>query len=312
MMANSGTSKPVLVTGATGNVGLEVARQLLQAGVPVRAAVTNPERGRATLERELGALTSGGLLEIVRFEFGDATSYAAAFAGLEACFLMRPPAVSDTKRFILPAIDAGVAAGVRRWAFLSLQGAEKNPVVPHAAVEKHLEKLRAAGALTYTFLRASFFMQNLSTTHRDDIRRMNDIFIPAGNGRTAFIDARDLASVAVKALTVTDAELEVLKLRNAGVELTSAEALTYTEVAATMTQVLGREITYSNPSNIAFGAHLGKQGLPLSQILVMEALYTFAKIGLAGKLTGEVKRILGREPIRFAQFVADYAEAWQP
>lgn len=301
---------PILVTGATGNVGKEVLRQLLETKIPVRAAVTNLERARAGLELEFAANLASGQLQLVRLEFGDEGSYAPAFAGVDACFLMRPPAVSDTKRLMLPAIDAGVALGVRRWAFLSLQGAEKNPVVPHRAVEKHLEQLGASGALEYTFLRASFFMQNLSTTHRADIARLNDIFIPAGNGKTAFIDVRDIAAVAVKTLTSSAAHLEQLGLRNAGVELTSNQALTYAEVAAIMTRVLGRTITYSNPSPIAFGLHLKKQGVPLAQILVMEALYTFAKLGLAGKLTGEVQRILERAPISVEQFVRDEAVAW--
>ena len=55
--------------------------------------------------------------------------------------------------------------------------------------------------MTWTFLRASFFMQNLSTTHRDDIRERGDVFVPAGKGKTSFIDVRDIADVAVKALT---------------------------------------------------------------------------------------------------------------
>ena len=300
----------VLVTGATGNVGKAVMRQLLEAESPVRAGVTNLERAQADLEPEFGTHLGTGLLELVRLKFGDLSSYAAAFAGVSACFLMRPPAVSDTKRLILPAIDVGVALGVRRWAFLSLQGAQSNPVVPHRAVEKHLEGLGVAGQISYTFLRASFFMQNLSTTHREDIARLGDIFIPAGNGKTAFIDVRDIAAVAVKALTSSDADVERLGLHNAGVELTSAEALTYTEVAAIMTRVLGRTITYSNPSPIAFGLHLKTQGMPLAQILVMEALYAIAKFGLAGKLTGEVQRILGRAPISVNQFVRDEAAAW--
>ena len=301
---------PILVTGATGNVGKAVMRQLLEAGQPVRAGVTNIEKAGASLAPEFEASLETGVLELVRLEFGDLGSYATCFAGVNACFLMRPPAVSDTKRLMLPAIDVGVALGVRRWAFLSLQGAQSNPVVPHRAVEKHLEGLGKSSALEYTFLRASFFMQNLSTTHREDIAKLGDIFIPAGNGKTAFIDVRDIAAVAVKALTSDKADLERLGLRNAGVELTSAEALTYAEVATIMTHVLGRTITYSNPSPIAFGLHLKKQRMPLAQILVMEALYAIAKFGLAGKLTGDVQRILERAPISLEQFVRDEAAAW--
>jgi uncharacterized protein YbjT (DUF2867 family) len=299
--------KPILVTGATGNVGLEIVRQLIAAGHPVRAAVTSVDSGRATLEQAVGA---SDRLEIAYLEFGNDASYSSVFSGCEACFLMRPPAVSDTKRWMLPAIDAGVMAGVKRWVFLSLQGAERNPVVPHAAVEKHLEQLAGQGWVTYTFLRAAFFMQNLSGTHRDDIRQKHDLFIPAGNGKTAFIDVRDIAAVGVEALSATNENLERLGLRNAGVELTGDEALTYHEVADIMTRVLHTPITYSNPSNLAFGWHLARKRVPFPQILVMEALYTIAKLGLAGRLTGEVKRILGREPITLEQFVNDYAPAW--
>ena len=302
--------QPILVTGATGNVGTAVLRQLLEAGQPVRATVTNLGRARAGFELKFAAPLNAGQLQLVRLEFGEPSSYDAAFAGVRACFLLRPPAVSDIKRLMLPAIDAGVALGVRRWAFLSLQGAQSNPVVPHRAVEKHLEGLGKSGALEYTFLRASFFMQNLSTTHGDDIARLDDILIPAGNGKTAFIDVRDIAAVAVKALTSSAADFERLGLRNAGVELTSAEALSYTEVAAIMARVLGRPITYSNPSPIAFALHLKKQGMPLAQIFVMEALYAIAKPGLVGELTGEVQRILERAPISLEQFVRDEAVAW--
>jgi uncharacterized protein YbjT (DUF2867 family) len=294
----------IVVTGATGNVGFEVLKQLLGAKQELRAAVTDVEKAKTFLEQK-GIDTTR--FEVVRLEFGDEATYAPTFANANGLFLMRPPAISDTKKVINPAVDAAKNAGVKRVAFLSLQGAEKNPVVPHYAIERHLE----TSGMTYTFLRAAFFMQNLITTHLEDIRDHNDIFIPVGKGKTAFIDVRDIAAVAVKALTVDEAGLEALRLKNQGVELTGSEALEYSEIATILSEVLERPITYSNPSNRRFGKIWKERGYPLAQILVMEALYTVAKLGMAGRLTQDTERVLGRTPITFRQFAEDYKEAWQ-
>jgi uncharacterized protein YbjT (DUF2867 family) len=293
----------IVVTGATGNVGFEVLKQLLEAKQQVRAAVTNIEKAKLTLQQK-GVDTTK--LEFSKLEFGDETTYAPTFANADGLFLMRPPAISDTKKFINPAVDAAKAADIKRVTFLSLQGAEKNPVVPHYAVERQLER----SGMTYTFLRAAFFMQNLATTHRDDIRNHDDVFIPAGRGKTAFIDVRDIAAVAAKALTEGEERLETLQIKNQGVELTGSEALDYFEVAKILSEVLGREITYSNPSNRHFGKVLRERGYPLAHILVMEALYTLAKLGLAGQLTKDTERVLGRAPITFRQFAKDYRSVW--
>ena len=293
----------IVVTGATGNVGFEVLKQLVKAGEEVRAAVTNVDDARERFQQK-GIDTS--TFEVVRLEFGDESTYASTFANADGLFLMRPPAISDTKKFITPALDVAQLAGVKRVAFLSLQGAEKNPVVPHYAIERQLE----SSGMTYTFLRAAFFMQNLATTHRDDIRDHDDIFIPAGKGKTAFIDVRDIATVAVKALMVDEERLETLHLKNQGVELTGSEALDYFEIATILSDVLGRKITYTNPSNRRFGKVWRERGYPLSQILVMEALYTVAKLGLAGRLTNDLERVLERAPITFRQFAEDYKDVW--
>jgi uncharacterized protein YbjT (DUF2867 family) len=294
----------IVVTGATGNVGFEVLKQLVEENASVRTAVTNVEKAKATLQAKGLDLSR---IELSRLEFGDGSSYASTFAKADRLFLMRPPAISDTKKRINPAIDAAKDAGIGRVAFLSLQGAEKNPVVPHYAIERHLEQ----SGMDYTFLRAAFFMQNLTTTHREDIQKHSDIFIPAGKGKTAFIDVRDIAAVAVKALTTSEEDFEKLGLKNQGVELTGSEALDYSQIASILSEVLGRTISYSNPSNRHFGEVWNERGYPLAQILVMEALYMVAKLGRAGKLTDETKRVLGREPIAFEQFARDYQAVWR-
>lgn len=284
-------NRPVLVTGATGNAGREVILALTGLGARVRAAVTDPVRARISL---------GPDIDLVHFVFGIEATYAPAFEGIGAVFLMRPPQISDARHLINPAVDAAKRAGVRAITFLSLQGAERNPLVPHYATERYLER----SGLEYTFLRAAFFMQNLTTTHRDDIRLHDDLMIPAASGKTAFIDVRDVAAVAALTLTRTGHAGQAY-------ELTGSAALTYDEVAITLSHVLGRHISYAHPNVVQFWARLHERRQPVALVLVMTVLYAAAALGQAGHLTGEVRRLLGRDPVRFLQFAQDYAGVWQ-
>jgi uncharacterized protein YbjT (DUF2867 family) len=280
----------ILVTGATGNVGREVVRALNGRNVRVVAAVTDPEQPEPRLPEGT---------ERVRFVFGEEATYAPAFQGIDAVFLLRPPQISDVKHLINPAVDAMRAAGVRAVTFLSVQGAQSNPLVPHHAIEKHLER----SGLEYTFLRAAFFMQNLSTTHRDDIRLHDDIMVPAGSGRTAFVDVRDLAAVAALTLTEGGHAWQAY-------ELTSAEALTYDEVARILSEVLGRTIRYAHPNVLQFWNRMRERRPPVGYVLVMTALYAVAALGKAGHLTDDTRQLLGRDPITFRQFAQEFAEVW--
>ncbi len=217
----------LLVTGATGNVGADVVRQLSGTDAHVRAAVRDPDR---TDEPDWGANVNP-----VRFDFTDAATYGPALDGVDRVFLVRPPAISDVKTHIRPFIRACREAGVAKIVFLSLFGVERNPVVPHRTVEADVREV----GIPHTFLRASFFMQNFSTAHRAEIRDRDEIFVPAGHGKTSFVDCRDVAEVAVRALTDETAE---------AYDLTGPEALDYDAVAEIFTEVLGRPITYRDPS----------------------------------------------------------------
>lgn len=282
----------ILITGATGNVGGEVARLLWAQGQPVRAAVSSP--------RSAAKLPDPALPWAV-LDFADPATYPAAFAGVDRLFLMRPPQMADPGKEIKPVIDAATAAGVRHIVFLSLLGVEKNKIVPHAKIEQLLMQ----GPAPYTMLRAGFFMQNLSTTHRDDIRDRDDIFVPAGKGKTAFVDVRDLAAVAVKALTEPGHE-------NRAYPLTGSEALDYYQVAEIMTEVLGRKIVYSNPSPIAFAWAMQRRGEPLGYIAVISGIYLTTRLGMAAAVLPDLAQLLGRPPITMRQFVQDFAHVWAP
>lgn len=282
----------ILVTGATGNVGREVIAALAgRPGVRVRAAVFS-EAGAEQVPVEAD--------ETVRFNFGDPATYRPAFAGATRLFLMRPPAIADVNRFIKPAVDQAAAAGVGHIVFLSLLGVERNPLVPHARIEA---LLRESG-VAWTMLRCGFFMQNLDTTHRADIVEHDDLFIPAGQGRTAFIDTRDIGAVAALALAGPGHEGQVYRL-------TGSESLTYTEVAAIMTEVLGRPITYSNPSPLDFARRMRGRGHPWGYISVMEGVYLTTRLGMAATVHPDTAELLGRPPVALRQYVADYAASFR-
>ena len=293
----------ILITGASGNVGLETVRELLKrpdrnqfeviVGVFDAAGLRS-----AVMKQELTSQPNG----TVSLDFTNADTFDAALSGVSRVLLIRPPQLADADKYFSPFIDAMKRASVRQVVFLSLQGVENNSVTPHHKIEK----LIVESGLPFTFLRPSFFMQNLSTTHRDEIRLRNEIFVPAGNGRTSFVDVRDIGAVA--ALTLTGSTGEHL---NKGYELTGSESLTYGEAAQILTTVLGRKITYCNPSILRFiWRKWQKEKNPLVFTLIMVALYTISKLGKAARLTNETERLLGRPPITFQQFANDYRAIW--
>lgn len=283
-------SSPILVIGALGNVGAEVVKQLHALGERVRASDMNEQKVKERF---------GSSVEAVRFDFSKPETYSQTFTGIEKMFLMRPPQISDVKRYMFPAIDAAKAAGVKHVVFLSLIGIEKTTYVPHYKVEQYLKQVN----LQTTFLRCSFFMQNLNTTHRTEIKDRSEIFVPVGDAKTSFIDVRDIASVAAIALT---------RAGHAGknYNLTGSEALDYWQATKILSEVLGREIKYKNPNPLHFFTKTLQQGTPFMFALVMTGLYTSTRLGMAEIITNELEDLTGRKPITFRQYVVDYKESW--
>lgn len=273
----------VLVTGSSGTVGRRVVERLRAAGADVRTA---DRSGTGT----------------TRFDFTDRRTWAPAFADVGTVFLVRPPALGNVRRDLLPAVEAARAAGVRHVVFLSVQGADRIRVVPHATVEAWL---RSSG-LDWTFLRPSFFTQNLSTTHAPDIRDADRIVLPAGRGRTAFVDAEDVASVAAAVL------LEPAAHRGRAWTVTGPEALGYAQVAALLTEVLGRPIAYRPCGVLSYLRHARRElGMSPGMALVTAGIYTTARLGLAAGLTDDVRRVTGQDPVPVRETLQREAAVWR-
>jgi uncharacterized protein YbjT (DUF2867 family) len=283
---------PVLVTGATGNVGQEVVRALRARGVPVRAASPSPDRIRRLF---------GERLDAVRLDLQDPSTFAAALRGASALFLLRPPAIADMRRTLNPLVDAARKEGLDPIVFLSVAGA--NRLMPHHAVEAHLA--HAGG--TWTVLRPGFFAQNLGDAYRRDIVEEGRLYVPAGQARVTFVDVRDVAEVAAQAF------LDPRRYHGRIYTLTGPEPVSFATAAELLSAALGRPIRYQSASITGYVRHLHRRGLPMGQIAVQTLLHVAMRRGQGqAQAVDPVLAMLLRRPARtLREYVNDHVGLWQ-
>lgn len=280
----------VLVTGASGNVGREVVVALRRRGITVRAAERNEARARGHLGDGVGA---------VRLDYRDRSTFACV-EGASAIFLLRPPAISDMASTLLPFVDEARRRGVKHIVFLSVAGAANNPLVPHHAVEQHLK--RGPG---WTILRPGFFAQNFGDAYRRDIVEDGRVFVPAGGGRVAFVDVRDVAEVAAAALAVpADHEQRAYTL-------TGPAAVDFATAARDLSEVLGRPIRYDAASILGYGLHLRARGAPWAQVAVQTVLHVGLRFGQAASVDPTLEPLLGCASRTLGDYFRDHRELWQ-
>jgi len=280
----------ILLTGITGNVGSAVVTYLKSQNINFIAGARNIEKSKQQDES----------IEYVYFDFEVADTYETVLQGVKKVFLVRPPQLTDVKGIFIPFIQNCKEAGVEQIVFLSLLGAEKNPFPPHHKIEKAI----LASGIPYTFIRPSFFMQNLSTTHAKDIKEGNDLFIPSGKAKISFIDTRDIGEIIGRSLSEKGHE-------NKAYSITGSEAITYFQVADTMTRILGRKVTYSNPPLLKFRKDMIARGVKKEFATVMMVLYFTTKLGMANHVTDTAEIILNRKPKTIEEFIKDHVEVWK-
>jgi len=281
-------SGAVLVTGATGNVGQPLVTALRAAGDHVFEAHTAPisEHAAPTTTRTV--------------DFYKPATFVPALEGVDRVFLMRPPPISDTKRYIRPFVEAMAIAGVRHVVLLSLMGI--NRAMPHWQIE---QDLRASG-IPWTFLRPAFFSQNLGGAYRDDIRCHDRIRLASGRGRTSFIDARDIADVAARVFTDTTAHT------GAAYTLTGPKAIDYHTVASMLSAALRRPIRYEPIGLFRYRRELRAAGLPGDYVNVQLLINAIAKLGRAAKSDPTLSRLLDRPPRTLENYIDDNVKLWTP
>lgn len=275
----------LFVMGATGRMG---------------GAVLNHARGRVRAGTRSGAPVAGAA-ETVPFDLDDAHSFSTALADCTTLFVMRPPPTTIRAPFDR-LMDAARDAGIRHVVCASVYGAGTSRVLPH----RHMEAAVRASGLPHTFLRPADFMQNLVDVHGNAIRTVGEIAVPAGRGRSAFLDADDIGRACAAVLAAPTAH------DGRGYDLTGPDALTFEEVADVMTQVLGRPIRYRPTSIPGFVLQEIRHGRPTSMALVMAALYTVQRIGRAAPVRPDIERLTGRAASTLGDYVARERAAFAP
>lgn len=299
-MNRSNGQTGILVTGATGNVGSDVCRHFCGTGRSVYGAVTPAKlKGDKTSQLRIQERLHGA--EPRALDYKDSSTWGEALNGVGKVFLVRPPHISKIRRDMYPFMAHMRDRGIGHVVFLSVQGAENNSIVPHHKVEQAILQL----GMPYTFIRPSFFMQNLTTTHLPEVREESRIFVPAGNGVTNFIDVRDIADV-IAVVLLDDSH------KNRAYTITGTDSYSYYEVAERLSRILGRSVQYQPARLLPFLRYHISRGRTLKHGLVMYALYSVTRFGKAGVATDTFQQITGRQPRSLDQFIADHRDLLAP
>ena len=284
-------AKTILVTGATGTVGSDVLRGLAgRADLQVRAAVRDKEKSAAL---------AGPGVELVWFDYTKPESLGPACRGVDAIFMVppfTPDGVAQSLEFLKAARESGVKHVVKLSVIHSLSGITVGKW--HAAIDEALKK----SGMSWTILLPGGFMQNFVETSAP--RPDGNMYLPVGNSKGAFIDTRDIAAIAVKALTEPGHEGKEYTL-------TGPEDVSYTEAAAIMSEVSGRQIRFVDVPPEAARQGMLAAHMPEWMIDVILELNAWAKASQGGEITTTVKDVLGRPAHTFREFARDYAAHWK-
>jgi uncharacterized protein YbjT (DUF2867 family) len=283
-------AEKILIVGATGSVGYEVAAKLLHLNQPIKIAVRNPEKARTVNLIDA---------EFVYFEYNKPETFVAAFEDVTKLFVVSPPSYLGIHEYVINMINSAIKKGVKLIVNVSAISAESNLDKPIKMIEEHIIK----SGIDYVILRPNCYMQNFKDLFRDFIKEENVISVPASEAKTSFVDIRDVAEVSAKVLLEESFKNKIYKL-------TGKQLLNMYVVAHMFSEGLNREINYNSISEEQFEKILKSSGWPLSTITGTVQLCSHVKTGGTAVISEDVQKILGKEPIKFEQFIRDYAEIW--
>jgi uncharacterized protein YbjT (DUF2867 family) len=268
-----------LVTGATGNTGAHVVAGLRQHRCRARAASRRPAPGDE---------------DAVVFDWADTSTFTQALDGVSGVYLVAPTGVADPVPLVRPFLERAAADGVRRVVQLS------SSAVAHG--EPGLGEIHAIVAklfAQFTILRPSWFMQNFVGDHplAEGIRRSRRAITATGDGRLGFIDAVDIAAVAVQALISPEP-------LNSELLLTGPESMSYRQAAAVVSDVLGDAVEHIDLTTEELATRLTDSGASREFAAGLAALDARTRAGDQDFVTTTVHNVTGRAPTSLRDFLS--------
>jgi len=271
-------------TGATGQVGSRVARRLADRGDQQRLLVRDASRAPDVADAE-----------VVRFGgYSDEKGMRQAFAGLTTLFLASAREAPDRVEQHKSAIEAATDAGVQRIVYLSFIGAAPDATFTFARDHFHTEQHIRASGLAFTFSRQSLYLDFLPTMVGED----GVIRGPAGDGRLAPVLRDDVAESLSAMLAEPGHEGAIY-------ELTGPEALALTEVAAQLSELSGRSVTYESETLEEARASRAHLGAPAWELEGWVTSYAAVAAGELDVATDHVRRLTGHEPMGVREFLSE-------
>lgn len=283
----------ILVTGATGTVGTEVVRQLLDAEQEVRALA----RDQITAARKLGPNVA-----IVEGDPSQPDTLDAALRGVDRMYLLLPMAPM-LQQWDAEIVSAAQRAGVGHIVKHSNIGADDEHATTMQRWHRAGERLIESSGITWTFVRPTGFMSN-ALSWADMIKSQGIVYTPGGDGKLAVIDPRDIAAVAVAALTEPGHERHAY-------DLTGPEALSAADQVTIISDEIGRPITHIDiPESAARESMLGT-GMPAEIVDALLEFVTDVRAGRSAPIRSDVENITGRPARTFQAWTHDHAAAFR-
>lgn len=269
----------VLVLGASGHVGQPLVAELLAKGEQVKAASRS---GQAF-----------GAAEGVVFDFADPTTFDAAFDSVDRAYVMLPGGYVESKALLEPVIQAAAERNVKV-VFQSVLGVDADDSIPYRQVEIALEN----SGVPYVILRPNWFADNFHTYWKAGIDQ-GVIGVPAGEGKSSFIDVRDIASSAAAALTTN-------RFDNQAFNLTGPEALSYAQAAQKISEALGKPVAYQAMEEGAFCDLLKSVGVPADYAEFLTSIFYPVREGWTAGVSDAVATLTGKAPRSLDEYIADH------